>query len=52
MILSGDDPVPEVAQTIAEMRADVIGLTSVDFDHDLITLGALRDAVRLCLIHI
>tara|TARA_R110002124_G_scaffold233235_5_gene398344 strand:+ start:36515 stop:37441 length:927 start_codon:yes stop_codon:yes gene_type:complete len=46
MILSGDDPVPEVAQTIAETRADVIGLTSVDYDHDLITLGALRDAVR------
>jgi hypothetical protein len=44
-ILRGDAQADAVAQVIADARADVIVLQNVDYDLDLLALGALRDLI-------
>lgn len=45
-ILSGTDPqIAAVVATLADLNADVLVLTDVDFDHDLVALSALADGL-------
>lgn len=45
-ILRDEDPqIDAVAQVVAKIRPDILVLQKVDYDLDLITLGALRDRI-------